>query len=87
MSTHKHTYQRLSDDAVFCRDCGDIKRSEPPVCTLPHYQPTWIYYPPIYPTVVPWRPTTVPYWYTVSSGTSDTRLLSDGSSITYTAES
>jgi len=38
MSTHKHTYQRLSDDAVFCRDCGDIKRSEPPVCTLPHYQ-------------------------------------------------
>ncbi len=88
---HKHAYQRLSDDAVFCGDCGDIKRSEPPVCTLPHY--------PVYPYVpyVPWwQPVPAQPWrWEVTSGTVTTGSIVVGSTalypgdaaVTYTVES
>ena len=58
MDEHKHDYRKLNDDAVFCRGCGDIKTSAPAICTLPHYQPSWIYIPPTYPQPWPnwWRP-------------------------------
>ena len=70
MPEHEHDYRKLSDEAVFCRGCGDIKHSDPPICTLPHYQPSWIYVPPVYPTVRPWTPTYP--WWTVTSGVTPT---------------
>lgn len=69
MNEHAHDYRKLNDEAVFCRGCGDIKQSAPPVCTLPHYQPTWVYYPPVYPTIVqPWTPNP---WWTVTCGSTE----------------
>lgn len=62
MSEHEHKYQRLSDVAVFCPSCGDVKAVQA-FCPRPHY-PTY----PIYPTYPNWpnwwSPT--PIWPTIT---------------------
>lgn len=72
VTDHQHEYRRLSDEAVFCRGCGDIKTAEVARCALPHWQPTWVYVPPIYPTYPQW---TSPYPWTFTTVTSSAPTL------------
>lgn len=92
MTEHEHDYRKLSDEAVFCRGCGDIKHAEPPVCALPHYPIVYPYVPPVvYPPVYvpPWRPNVYPWW-TVTNGTVETGFTTHeypaGTSVSYTAD-
>jgi len=73
MSTrHRHKYQRLSDEALFC-ECGEVKYVVAPVCTRPHWYGT--YYP-----VYPYVPTpTAPFIW----GTSTTVANPTIGSVTY----
>lgn len=54
---HKHRWQRLSDTALFC-GCGETKYVAEPICTRPHYYPTWIWQEPyVTPYIPTWQPT------------------------------
>lgn len=86
---HEHDYRKLSDEAVFCRGCGDIKTAEPAFCTLPHY-PIYPYIAPmVWPPNAPWTPT--PWWGTTTTGSvtvlGTTTGYPAGAQVTYTADS
>lgn len=85
MSEHEHLYRKLNDEAVYCRGCGEIKTAVQPVCTLPHYQPTWVYYPPVYPSPNTW-PNWYPWWGTTTSEDFTNGNTYELGSITYTVE-
>lgn len=58
--SHQHAYKKLSDVAVFCSGCGDVKSAETAgVCLLPHYPTYYPFYPA--PYVRPWSPTVYPW--------------------------
>lgn len=71
MSTHKHEYRRLSDVAVFCAGCGDIKTAQVAMPVYPYYPARWW----------PYTPPPTPYvWPTVYWGTTTSDPIGSGAS-------
>jgi hypothetical protein len=78
---HEHDYRKLSNNAVFCRGCGDIKSVAPAICTLPHY-PVYPYVPSVTWPWSPYRPWNPPtYRWDVSSGTVTNRDIEIGNTV------
>lgn len=87
MSTrHACKFQRLSEVAIFCAVCGEIKVADPEAqCTRPHYpNPYWWWQPYTVPTSYPWTVTTETFT-TGDVGIGSTYAASpDDTNVTYT---